>query len=118
MPAFGAAQTPVSLSSGERVSVLTAENLANNAATMAVTVTAQPEPVVLGIVNLSGQSVTLQASADNAASGATYANVYNEAGNAVTVATSSVGVAMVPGGLYYRVVAGGLITGGTIWLAR
>ena len=118
MPAFGAVQTPTTLSSGEKLAVLNAENLASGSATMAVATTPQPMPITLGILNNAGQSVTLQASADNKADGSTYFPVYNEAGNEVTVAASTVGVAVVPGGLFYRLLAGGAITVGTIWLAR
>lgn len=118
MPALGAVQTPTSLSSGERVAVLNAENLANNALTMAVTLTPQPTPVDLAIVNGSSQTVSLVASADNKSDGSTYFPVYNEAGNAVTAATDTVATVRVAPGLFYAVKAGGAITAGTIWLAR
>jgi hypothetical protein len=118
MPAFGAVQTPTELASGERVAVLNTENLANNALTMAVTLTPQSMPVDLAIVNGSTQTVSLVASADNKADGSTYFPVYNEAGNAVTAATDTVATVRVAPGLFYAVKAGGAITAGTIWLAR
>ena len=116
MPAFGAVQTPTLLNSGERVAVLNGENLGNSALTMAVSLSPQPEPVVLAIYNNSGQSVSLVASPDFTSSD--YLPVYNEAGNAVAVATGNVWMAMVAPGLNYAVKAGGAITAGTIWLAR
>lgn len=116
MPAFGAVQSPTSLSSGEKVAVLNAENLANGALTMAVSLTPQPTPVVLAIHNNSGQSVSLVASPD--LTEADFLPVYNEAGNAVTVAAGEVGMAQVAPGLFYAVKAGGAIVAGTIWLAR
>ena len=118
MPLFGAVQTPTTLSAGDRVAVLNVENLANNALTMAVTLTPQPTPVDLAIVNGSSQTVSLVASADNKSDGSTYFPVYNEAGNAVTAPANTVATARVASGLYYAIKAGGAITAGTIWLAR
>ncbi len=118
MPAFGAVQTPTELAAGERVAVLNAENLALNALTMAVTLTPQPTPADLAIVNNSTQTVSLVASADNNPSGATYFPVYNESGTAVTAATNTVATARVAPGLFYAIKAGGAIVAGTVWLAR
>ena len=116
MPLFGAVQTPTTLSSGENLAVLNAENLSNNALTMAVYFTPQPTPITLAIYNKSGQSVSLVASPDNTA--ADFLPVYNEAGNAVAAANSTVATCIVSPALYYAVKAGGAITGGTVWLAR
>jgi hypothetical protein len=118
MPAFGAVQTPTALSSGENLPVLSAENLANGALTMAVALTPQPSPIDLAIVNGSSQTVSLVASADNKSDGSTYFPVYNEAGSAVTAATDTVATARVASGLFYAIKAGGAITAGSVWLSR
>lgn len=114
MPAFGAVQTPTTLSSGEKIAVLNAENLANNALTMAVTLTPQPLPCIIAIVNGSSQTVSLVGSADNV----NYYPVTDDEGVAVTASTDTVVVATISAGLYYAIKAGGSITAGTIWLAR
>lgn len=116
MPLLGAVQTPTELSSGDKLAVLNAEDLANNGLTMAIALTPQPEPIDLAIYNKSGQSVSLVASPD--LTSGDFLPVYNEAGNAVTVANSTVGTVKVASGLYYAVKAGGAIMAGTIWLAR
>ena len=116
MPLLGAAQSPTALSSGERLAVLNAENLANAGISMAVALMPQPTPVVLAIYNNSGQSVSLVASPD--LTSGDFLPVYNEAGNVVTVPNGQCWTAMVAPGLYYAVKAGGAITAGTIWLAR
>lgn len=116
MPLLAAVQTPTALSSGDRVAVLNAENLGNNALTMAVTLHPQPTPIVLAIYNNSSQSVSLVASPD--LTSGDFLPVYNESGNAITVTSGQVWTAMVAPGLYYAVKAGGAITAGTIWLAR
>ena len=116
MPLFGAVQTTTALSSGEKLAVLNAENLANNALTMAVSLTPQPTPVTLAIYNASGQSVTLCASPD--LTSGDFLPVYNEAGNVVTAANNTVATVIVAPGLSYAVKAGGAITAGTIWIAR
>lgn len=116
MPLLGAVQTPTSLSTGERVAVLNAENLALNGLTMAVSLTPQPTSITLALYNNSGQSVTLVASPDLTA--ANFLPVYDEAGVAVTAATATVATARVAPGLYYAVKAGGAIAAGTIYLAR
>ena len=116
MPAFSAGAT--TLSSGDKLAVLNAENLANGALTMPVCFTPQPVSVDLAIVNNTTQSVSLVASYDNKSDGSTYFPVYNEAGNAVTAATDTVATVRVATGLFYAVKAGGAITAGTIWLAR
>jgi hypothetical protein len=116
MPTFGAVQTPTELSSGDKLAVLNAENLALNALTMAVSLTPQPTPVMLAIWNNSGETVSLVASPD--LTSADFLPVYNEAGNEVTVATGEVGTALVAPGLYYAVKAGSAIAAGTIWMAR
>ena len=116
MPALSA--SPTALSSGDQLAVLNAENLANNALTMAVNFAPQPVSIDLAIVNHSGQTVSLVASADNKSDGSTYFPVYNEAGNAVTAADGSVVMVRVSPGLYYAIKAGGAITAGTIYLAR
>ena len=116
MPLLGAVQTPTSLSAGDSLAVLNAENLSNGALTMAVSLTPQPTPVPLAVYNKSGQSVSLVASPD--LTSGDFLPVYNEAGNAVTVANNTVAMVLVAHGLYYAVKAGGAITAGTIWLAR
>ena len=116
MPAFNAAQNPTELASGDRVAVLNAENLANAAFTMAVSLTPQPNgPIMLGVWNNSGQTVTLQASPDLVQ--ADFLPVSSGA-QAISVATGAVGEFSVSSGLYYAVKAGAAITAGTIWLAR
>jgi hypothetical protein len=114
MPAFGAVQTPTTLSSGEKIAVLNAENLANNALTMAIALTPQPLIAVLAIVNQSSQTVSLVGSAD----GVNFYPVTDDEGVAVTASTNTVVVATVSNGLFYAIKAGGAITAGTIWLAR
>ena len=116
MPAFGAAQTPTELSSGDKLAVLNAENLALNALTMAVSLTPQPTPVVLAIYNNSGQAVTLVASPDFTATD--YLPVTDTAGVAVALAAGTVREVEVAPGLQYAVKAGAAITAGTVWLAR
>ena len=116
MPAFGAVQTPTELSSGDKLAVLNAENLANAALTMAVSLTPQPTPVVLAIYNNSGQAVTLVSSPDFIA--ADYLPVTDTAGVAVALAAATVQMVEVAAGLQYAVKAGSAITAGTIWLAR
>jgi hypothetical protein len=116
MPAFSAVQTPTELSSGDKLAVLNAENLALNALTMAVSLAPQPTPIVLAIYNNSGQAVTLVASPDLTA--ADYLPVTDTSGVAVAVAAASVVMAEVAPGLQYAVKAGAAITAGTIWLAR
>jgi hypothetical protein len=114
MPQFGAVLTPTTLSSGEKLAVLNKESLTSAALTMAVYLSPQPEPIDLAIVNGSSQTVSLVGSGD----GVNYYPVYNEAGTAVTAATDTVATAKVASGLSYAIMAGGSITGGTIWLAR
>ena len=116
MPLLGAVQTPTELATGEKVAVLNNENLALNAISMAVSLTPQPTAVDLAIHNNTTQSVSLVASPDLTA--ADFLPAYNEAGNAVTVATLTVGTARVSPGLYYAIKAGGAIVAGTVWLAR
>jgi hypothetical protein len=115
MPLLGAVQTPTTLSSGERLAVLNAEDLGNNALTMAVAFTPQPVAVTLAIYNGSSQTVSLVASPD--LTSGDFLPVY--AGEtAITVVTNTVGIFQVATGLYYAIKAGGAITAGTIWLAR
>ena len=115
MPAFSFGAT--ALSTGDKLAVLNAENLASGGLTAPVVFTPQPTPVTLAIVNASSVTVSLVASADNKSDGSTYFPVY--AGEtAITVATDTVGVFSVAFGLFYAVKAGGSITAGTIWLAR
>lgn len=114
MPLLAAVQTPTCLASGERIAVLNTENLGNAAITMAVSLTPDPMPVDIAIVNISSQTVSLVASAD----GVNFYPCYTASGTAITVITNTVGQARVVGGLYYAVKAGGAITAGTIWLAR
>jgi hypothetical protein len=116
MPTFGAAQTPISLTNGERVAVLNAENLANGALTMAINVIPEPTNIMLAIYNNCGQSVSLVASPDLTSTD--FLPVYNEAGNAVTIANGQVSTLFAPSGLNYALKAGAAITAGTIWISR
>ena len=116
MPAFGAAQTPTSLTNGDRVAVLNAESLANGALTMAINVIPEPTNIMLAIHNNSGQSVSLVASPDLVAGN--FLPVYNEAGNAVMVANGQVSMFFAASGLNYALKAGAAITAGTIWVTR
>lgn len=118
MPAFGAVQTPTALASGEKIALLSAEDLANNALSMAVSFSPQPAGVRIAIVNHSGQSVSLVASYDNKSDGSTYFPVYSPAGTAATVPDGQAWVLEVASGLFYAIKAGGAITAGTVWLAR
>ena len=114
MPLFST--SPTTLSSGEKLAVLNAENLGSGALTQAVSLTPQPTSITLAIYNNSGQTVDLVASPDFTS--ANYLPVYNEAGVAVTAATDTVATAQVAAGLNYAIKAGGAITAGTVWLAR
>lgn len=115
MPAFGAVQTPIELSSGDKLAVLNAENLALNALTMAVSLMPQPTTVLLALYNNSDQVVTLVASPDLVAA---HFLPVSSVGTAISVAAGTVGEFLVSPGLYYAVEAGAAITTGTIWLAR
>ena len=116
MPVFGAAQTPTSLTNGQSQQVLNAENLANGALTMAVNVVPEPTNIMLALYNNRGQSISLVASPDLVA--ANFLPIYNEAGNAVTVANGQVATLFAPSGLNYALKAGGAIVAGTIWISR
>jgi hypothetical protein len=115
MPLLGAVQTPTSLSNGESVAVLNAENLGNGALSMAVTFTPQPTSIMLAIYNNSGQVVDLVASPDLV--NADFLPV-SSGETAITVAAGAVGIFPVASGLYYAIKAGAAITAGTVWLSR
>lgn len=114
MPAWSAAGT-VALSSGEKLQVLLATDASGAGGFLqGFVLTAQPVPVALTIVNNSGQTVVLQASAD----GVTWLPVTSQ-GVAVSVATGLAETFTVSSGLYYRLTnAVAIVAGGTIWIAR
>ena len=114
MPAWSAAGT-TSLSSGERLQVLLATDASGAGGFLqGFTLGAQPVPIALTIVNNSGQTVVLQASADNV----TWLPVTSQ-GTAVSVATGLAETFTVSSGLYYRLAnAVAIVAGGTIWVAR
>jgi hypothetical protein len=113
MPAWSAAGT-TNLSSGERLNVLLATDPAIASALQGFTFTPQPVPVALTIVNDSGATVTLEASADN-----TIWLPVTSQGVVVSVATALAETFTVSSGLYYRLLPGAATTAGTtIWVAR
>jgi hypothetical protein len=117
MPAFTSPQSPTALSSGEKLAVLNAENLAENALTMAVALEPQPQLVALSIYNGSGETVALVASPTMTADDF-FPVTYD--GTPVTAASDTVTTVEVASSLFYAVQNGavGAITDGTIWLAR
>lgn len=116
MPSFGAVQTPTALSSGEKVAVLNGENLAENALTMAISLTPITDGVWLAIYNKSGQTVNLVGSPDFTS--ADFLPVTDISGGAITAATDTITVCKVATALNYAIQAAGAITDGTVWLAR
>src|ERR1700685_2596752 len=91
---------PTSLAPGERLAVLSNENLANAAAAQAVDfASSYGGPVPLSIVNNAGQALILQASADN---GVTWQDVLDNDQQAVTVASGVTLVVEVSPSLLYR----------------
>lgn len=116
MPAFGAAQTPTALSSGEKIAVLNGEDLAENALTMAISLTPVTDGVWLAIYNQSGETVNLVGSPDFTA--ANYLPVTDISGGAITAATDTITVCKVATALNYAIQAAAAITDGTVYLAR
>jgi hypothetical protein len=114
MPAWSAAGT-TSLSSGERLEVLTATDASGAGGFLqGFTFSPQPVPIALTIVNGSPETVVLQASADNV----NWFPVTSQ-GVAVSVATLIAETFTVSSGLYYRLTnATAIVAGGTIWVAR
>lgn len=114
MPAWTVA-AQAALSSGDNLQCLLAtEGSVANGSLKGFSLTPQPTPVLLSILNNSGQTLTLQASADNV----TWLPVsYN--GTAISVTTATVGSYPVSSGLNYRLNNVSQITaGGTVWVAR
>lgn len=114
MPAWSAAGT-TNLSSGEKLNVLTSTDASGAGGFLqGFTFSPQPVPIALTIANNSGQTVVLQASADNV----TWLPVTSQ-GTAVSVATAIAETFTVSSGLYYRLTnAVAIVAGGTIWVAR
>jgi hypothetical protein len=115
MPAYvdGSAMT---VQAGQRQAVLKAEALADGAATQAVLLkTSGGGPVPLTVINLSGEGVTLEVSAtDVDGDYVPWANINTDT---FGPATANAQYGEVTGNLYYRLVAGGAITAGTLWMA-
>lgn len=100
---------------GGRLKILNAANLASGARTTPFIMTAPPNgQVTLMVLNKSGQTVTLEASADNQ----TWAPVTAEGGSALTIADSTCVPLTVGGGLFYALQPGADVTAGTIWVSR
>lgn len=114
MPLLGAPHTPTTLSSGEKLEVLAGENIASGALTMAISLTAQPVPVTLSILNATTAVVALVASGN----GIDFFPVFNQEGTAITAATDTVTVAIVASGFYYSLKPNADVVGGIIWIAR
>lgn len=119
MPLFGAVNTPVSLSSGEAIALLNAEDLANNGLTMAVEFTPQPSggAIPVAVVNQIAQAMTLQHSLDG---GNTWEPAYSEYNQAIVIpASSSQRANLAPCG-FYRIAnkSGSNVNAGTIYIGR
>lgn len=118
MPLFGAVQTPTALSSGEKIALLLAENLADSAATMSFALTPQPAggPIALTIDNPTAESLTLQTSPDNV----NWTAVMNEFTQPAVAQSGFASVFNVSPSGYYRLanLSGNAIAAGTVWLAR
>lgn len=114
MPAWSAT-TQAALSSGDNLQcLLSTDTSGAGGALKGFSFTPQATPVLLAILNNSGQTLVLQASADNV----TWLPVsYN--GTAISVVTGICGEFPVVAGLNYRLSNATAITaGGTVWVAR
>lgn len=114
MPAWSIAGQ-AALSSGDNLQCLLATDASPTTGVLkGFAFTPQPTPINLAILNNSGQTLVLQASADNV----TWLAVsYN--GTAVSVPNATVGIYPVASGLNYRLAnAVAIMAGGTIWVAR
>ena len=115
MPAWSAT-TQATLSAGDNLQCLLATDTSGaGGALKGFSLTPQPiGPTQLAILNNSGQTLVLQASADNV----TWLPV-SSGGVAISVATGTVGEFTVATGLNYRLSNAVAITaGGTVWVAR
>jgi hypothetical protein len=117
MPLLGAVQTPTCLSSGDKLRVLNAEDMAQGDLTMAVTLSPQPLNSTLGIYNNTTSVLNLMASPDLVADH--FLPIYDGVvGAGISVAPGNILSAQFHSGLYYALQAASALTAGTIWLAR
>ena len=109
--------TQAALSAGDQLLVLTAtDTLAANGSLKGFAFTPQATPIVVTIVNNSGQTLTLQCSADNVV-WTTMTLMNGVAG--VTFSTATASSVTLGSGLNYRLNSAVAITaGGTVWIAR
>lgn len=114
MPSWSAT-TQAALSSGDNLQCLLATDTSPAAGSLkGFAFTPQATPILLTIINNSGQTLTLQASADNV----TWLPVsYN--GTAISVTNATAYSVPVSSGLNYRLNNSSQISaGGTVWVAR
>ena len=117
MPAFGAVQTPTTLSSGDKLAVLNVENLGAGGLTMVFALAPQPAPPYLDIYNNTTSVINLMASPDLVL--AHFLPVFDGiAGVQIQAQPGNVLTAQPHGGLYYALQAVSAVTAGTIWVDR
>ena len=117
MPLFGAVQAPTELSSGDKLRILNAEDMAANDLTMAVALTPQPINATLGIYNATTSVLTLLASPDLVK--AHFLPIYDGiAQYEIQAGAGQVLTAQFHSGLYYALRAESALAAGTVWLAR
>ena len=110
-------QTPTTLSSGEKIKILNAEDLASNASTMSFTL--HPQPVTCSIItvyNPTAQDLTLEWSPDNV----NFLPMLDESTTPVLAQKSFATVFNLSGAGYHKLtnLSGSGITAGTVWVAR
>lgn len=115
MPAWSAT-TQAALSSGDNLQCLAAtESSPTNGALKGFAFTPQPTPIVLTVINNSGQTLTIEVSADNVV----WTTLNIQGGAAVQFPTASAASVTIGSGLNYRLRNAVAITaGGTVWVAR
>jgi hypothetical protein len=108
--------TAITIQAGQRQAVLNAEDLSDGAATQAVLLkTSGGAPVPLTILNTSGEGVTLEVAAEDTEDA--YVPWANIDTSTFGPATANAQYGQVTGNLYYRLVAGGDVTAGTLVMA-
>lgn len=115
MPAWSIS-TQAALSSGDNLQVLAASETSGAGGAMkGFAFTPQVTPIVLTVVNNSGQTLVLQVSADNVV----WTPLNIQGGSAVSFTSGSAASVTVGSGLNYRLSNAVAITaGGTVWVAR
>lgn len=108
--------TQCALSPGDNLQVLAAtETSPSNGALKGFSFTPQATPIVVTIVNNSGQALVLQVSADNVV----WTPLNIQGGASVQFVSGSAASVTLGSGLMYRLANAVAITaGGTVWVAR